>query len=145
MKIFLDTSVLLAAVLQKHVAHERAFAVLERVQDGKDEGFISAHGLAELYANLTKLPPPFRHSPEQALLSIEENVLKHFKISSLAGGDDCSLIREAALTGIQGGTIYDAVLLKSAAKAEVERIYTLNQKHFQAVAPKSIASRILSP
>jgi predicted nucleic acid-binding protein len=145
MKVFLDTSVLLAAVLQKHAAHERAFAVLERVLDGKDEGFVSSHSLAELYANLTKLPPPFRHSPEQALLSIEENVLKHFKISSLTGGDYSALIREAALVGIQGGTIYDAVLVKSAAKADVERIYTLNQKHFQAVVPGSLAARILSP
>jgi hypothetical protein len=42
-------------------------------------------------------------------------------------------------------TIYDAVLVKSAAKADVERIYTLNQKHFQAVVPGSLAARILSP
>jgi predicted nucleic acid-binding protein len=145
MKVFLDTSVLLAAVLQKHAAHERAFAVLERVQDGRDEGFVSSHSLAELYANLTKLPAPFRHSPEQAILSIEENVLKHFRISSLTGSDYSALIREAALAGIQGGTIYDAVLLKSAAKLAVARIYTLNLKHFQAVAPKNIASQIFSP
>jgi predicted nucleic acid-binding protein len=141
MRVFLDTSVLLAAVLQKHAAHERAFAVLERVQDGRDEGFISAHSLAELYSNLTKLPPPFRHSPEQALLSMEENVVKHFKITSLTGGDYTALVREAALSGIQGGTIYDSILLKCAAKAEVDRIYTLNLKHFQAVAPKTMASQ----
>jgi hypothetical protein len=52
---------------------------------------------------------------------------------------------DAAPAGIQGGTIYDAVLLKSAAKSEVDRIYTLNQKHFQPVAPKHLASRIYSP
>jgi predicted nucleic acid-binding protein len=145
MKVFLDTSVLLAAVLEKHAAHQRAFAVLERVQDGKDEGYVSSHSLAELYANLTKLPAPFRHSPEQALLSMEENVVKYFKISSLTGGDYSALIREAALAGIQGGTVYDAVLLKSAAKSEVERIYTFNQKHFQAVAPKDIVPQIFLP
>jgi predicted nucleic acid-binding protein len=145
MKVFLDTSVLLAAVLEKHAAHKRAFAVLERVQDGRDEGFVGSHSLAELYANLTKLPAPFRHSPEQALLSVEENILKHFKIASLTGSDYSALIREAALAGIQGGTIYDAVLLKSAAKSEVERIYTFNQKHFQAVATKDIVSQIISP
>jgi predicted nucleic acid-binding protein len=145
MKIFLDTSVLVAALIQKHVAHERAFKVLERVQNGNDEGFISAHGLAELYANLTKLPPPFRHSPEQALLTLEENVLRHFKITGLTGGDYGALIREAALAGIQGGTIYDAVLLKSAGKAGVEEIYTLNLRHFQAVAPKAFGPKLLEP
>jgi predicted nucleic acid-binding protein len=145
MKVFLDTNVLLAAVLEKHAEHERAFAVFDRVLEGKDEGFVSSHGLAEIYANLTKLPSPFRHAPEQALLSIEENVLKHFAISSLTGDDYSALIREAALAGIQGGTIYDAVLLKSAAKSGVEKIYTFNRTHFQAVAPRNIVSRIFSP
>lgn len=145
MKVFLDTSVLLAAVIEKHSAHERAFAVLERVQNGKDEGFVSSHSLAEFYANLTKLPPPFRHSPEQALVSMEENILQYFQISSLTGSDYSSLIREAALAGIQGGTIYDAVLLASAQKAGVNQIYTLNLKHFQAVAPKRFGPRMLVP
>jgi predicted nucleic acid-binding protein len=145
MKVFLDTSVLIAAVIQKHAAHERAFAVLERVQEGEDEGFVSAHSLAEVYANLTKLPPPFRHSPEQALLSVEENVLNCFKISSLTGSDYSALIRETTLAGIQGGAIYDAVLLKSARKAEVDQIYTLNLRHFAAVAPKDFGPKLLVP
>ena len=145
MRIFLDTNVLLAAVLQQHAAHERSFAVLERVQSGKDAGFVSAHSLAELYANLTKLPPPFRHSPEQALLSMEENVFKHFTISSLTGGDYSALIRQAALSGIQGGTIYDAVLLMSASKAGVDQIYTLNLRHFQAVAPRNFGPTLIAP
>ena len=145
MKVFLDTSVLVAAVLQQHDAHARAFAVLAGIQNGKNEGFVSAHSLAEMYAILTKLPAPFRHSPEQALLSIEENVIKHFNISSLTGGDYTSLIREAALSGIQGGTVYDATLLKTAGKADVDQIYTLNLKHFQAVAPKDVAALLSTP
>ena len=145
MKVFLDTSVLVAAVVAKHESNGRALAVLETVQNGKVEGFVSAHSLAEMYAILTKLPPPFRHAPEQALLSIEENVLKHFEISSLSSADYAALIREAAMSGIQGGTVYDAVLLKAAAKAGAERIYTLNLKHFQAIAPQNIGSRIVAP
>jgi len=145
MRVLLDTSVLVASVVQEHGDHSRSFAVLERVQTGKDEGFVAAHSLAELYSVLTKSPPPFRHTPEQALLSIEENILKYFKISSLSGADYVSLIREAALVGIQGGTIYDAILLKSGTKAEVQRIYTLNLKHFQLVALKSAISQIFAP
>jgi len=144
-KDLLDTSVLIAAVIAKHDSHAEAFPVLERVQNENDEGFVAAHSLAEMYAILTKLPPPFRHSPEQALLSIEENVLKHFKISSLTGSDYAALIREAAVAGIQGGTIYDAVLLKSAERATPDRIYTLNLKHFLAVAPKSLHPLLFSP
>jgi hypothetical protein len=55
------------------------------------------------------------------------------------------LIREAALAGIQGGEIYDAVLLKCAAKTEAEKIFTFNLKHFQNVAPKNIGSQIVAP
>ena len=145
MRVFLDTNVLVSAVVHSHASHARAFAILERVQNEKDEGFISGHSLAEIYAVLTRSPPPFRHSPEQALLSIEENVVKYFKISTLSGGDYTALIREAALAGVQGGTIYDAVLLKCAQKAGVERIYTLNVKHFESVAPEHIAAKIVAP
>jgi len=145
MKVFLDTSVLISAVVKQHVSHERAFSALERVQNGQDEGVIAAQSLAEMYAVLTKLPPPYRHTPEQALLSIEENVLKYFKIVSLVGNEYAALLREAAGTGVQGGTVYDALLLKSAAKAGVAAIYTLNLKHFQAIAPQEVAVKLSLP
>ena len=145
MKVLLDTSVLVAAVLEKHPDHARALAVLDRVQTKKDEGFISAHSLAEMYAVLTRLPSPFRHSPEQALLSVDENVAGHFKTSHLVGAEYMAFIREAALNGIQGGTIYDALLLKCAAKTGVDRIYTLNLNHFRAVAPPDLALLLSVP
>jgi predicted nucleic acid-binding protein len=145
MTVFLDTSVLIAAVVAKHEAHARAFPLLERVQEGEDEGIVSGHSLAEMYAVLTRLPPPYRHAPEQALLSIEENILKHFKISILTGNDYAALIREAAVAGIHGGAIYDAVLLKSAEKAKPDRLFTLNLKHFLAVASKDLGSKLRAP
>jgi predicted nucleic acid-binding protein len=145
MKLLLDTNVLVAAVIKQHVNHERAFAVLDLIQCGKDDGTISAHSLAEMYAVLTKLPAPYRHTPEQALLSIEENVLKHFTAVGFSGNDYAALLREAAGNGIQGGTIYDAVLLKNAAKAGVDRVYTLNLKHFQAIASPEIAAILFVP
>lgn len=145
MKVFLDTNVLVSAALKQHVFHERSFAVMERVWSQKDEGVISTHSLAETYSVLTKLPPPYRHAPEQALLSIEENILKHFKTISLVGSDYAAFLREAVGSGIQGGTIYDALLLKCASKAGVDRIYTLNLKHFQSIAPPEIMKKLSEP
>lgn len=145
MKVFLDTSVLVASVVQKHENHVRAYAALDRVQSGKDEGFVSAHSLAEMYSVLTKMPQPFRHTPEQALLSIEENIVKHFRITALTGNDYVVLIREAALSGIQSGTVYDALLLKCAGKTGAEKVFTFNLKHFQSIAPKNIGSQISAP
>lgn len=145
MKVFFDTSVLLAAVLEEHESHGRAFAALERVHLGKDGGLIGAHTLAELYSALTRMPAPFRHSPNEALLSIEENVLKHFQIVTLSGSDYVEVIQNAASRGIQGGTTYDALLLRTATKANAGRILTLNLKHFQAVAAGKVAELLHAP
>lgn len=145
MKVFLDTGVLISAVVKQHAAHDGAFAVLERIHNQQADGIISAHSLVEMYAVLTKLPPPYRHTPEQALLSIEENVLKHFKTVNLVGSEYAALLREAAAFKIQGGTIYDALLLKSATKAGVETIYTLNLKHFRAIGSPEAAMKLSSP
>lgn len=145
MKVFLDTSVLVSAVVQQHVFHERSFPVLERVMAQKDEGIISSHSLAEMYAVLTRLPSPFRHTPEQAWLSIDENVLKHFKTVSLVSADYAAFLREATGSGIQGGKIYDALLLKCAARTAADRVYTLNLKHFQSIAVPEMIKKLSEP
>jgi hypothetical protein len=84
-----------------------------------------------------------RGNPEQALLSIEENILKYFQTADLTGADYALILREAAAARIQGGAIYDAVLLKSATQANAAKIFTLNLRHFQAVAPPELL-RIIS-
>jgi predicted nucleic acid-binding protein len=145
MRVLPDTSVLVAAVVDMHEAHTRAFAALDRVQQGRDMGVVSAHSLAEMYAILTRVPAPLRHSPAKAFPSIEENVLKHFELLALDGNDYAATIREAAMSGIRGGTVYDAILLKAAAKALVDRVYTLHLKHFLAVAPRTLASTLAVP
>jgi predicted nucleic acid-binding protein len=145
MRVFFDTSVLLAALLTAHDSHDRAFPALERVHSGKDEGIIAAHTLAELYSTLTRMPAPFRHSPDEALLSMEENVLKYFRIVALSGADYVAVIKEVATRGIQGGTTFDALLVKTAAKAEPNKILTLNVKHFQAVASGKIKELLSTP
>lgn len=145
MRFFLDTSVLVAAVISSHESHARSFSILEQVQDGKDEGFIAGHSLAEMYSVLTKMPFPLRHSPEQAYLSIEENILKHFKLTTLSGAEYATLARDAALSKIYGGTIYDAVLVRCAIKSAADRIYILNLRHFHSIAPPGMAAKIVSP
>jgi predicted nucleic acid-binding protein len=145
MKVFFDTNVLVAAVMKQHVFHERSFAVLDRVQTGKDDGFMSAHSLAEMYSVLTGLPAPYRHAPEQALLSVEENVLQYIKPVALIASEYATFIRDAAKSQVQGGRVYDALLLKAAGKVDVDRIFTLNLKHFQSLASPEIRGRLSEP
>src|SRR5436309_10577616 len=56
MKIFFDTSVLVASAVKSHEHHGRALHAAERVANKKDQGIIGVHTLVELYAVLTRLP-----------------------------------------------------------------------------------------
>ncbi len=51
----------------------------------------------------------------------------------------------AAPPGTFRGQIYDALMPYCAIKSGAERIYTLNVRHFQGLAPPEIASRIVTP
>jgi len=50
MRVFFDTSVLVAAFVAAHDQHAPARAAVQRVAAGRDDGVTAAHTLAELYA-----------------------------------------------------------------------------------------------
>ena len=135
MRVFLDTSVLVASVLESHPAHERAFAAVERVSLGLDEGIIGQHSLAEVFAVLTALPRPLRLSPAEAQRCIEENFAAHAVIVGLGPEDYRAVLKDAAQAGWQSGMIYDALLVACARKMAPDRLLTLNRRHFKAIAP----------
>ncbi len=68
MKLFFDTSVLVAAVLEDHEHHQRSFLALSKAN--RSSAFCAAHNLVEVYATLTRFPGKQRLSAEQALLSL---------------------------------------------------------------------------
>jgi len=144
MRVFCDTSVLVAASVETHEHHVRAFAVVERVAHGLDDGFIAAHSLAETYAVLTRLPiSPRIHSTEAARI-IAANIEAFFKTQVLNARDYSKVVHDAAAAGLTGGAIYDALLLACAAKAAVERIYTFDLADFRRIAP-ALAKIMASP
>ncbi len=56
MKVYLDINILVAASAQEHRYHAQSFDLVKAVKEGTFEGCISTHGLAELYAVLTRVP-----------------------------------------------------------------------------------------
>ena len=52
MRVLADTSVLVAAMVESHPAHDRAFPWLLRAKQGKLDLLVATHTLAETYAVL---------------------------------------------------------------------------------------------
>jgi predicted nucleic acid-binding protein len=141
LKWFFDTSVLLPAFLEDHAEHDRCLAVY--APSNKRVACCGAHSLAEVYATVTRLPGEFRASPEQAILFLSD-IQEHLTIVSLESAEYFRAIHQAALNGIVGGTIYDAVLAACAIKARAEIIYTDNETHFRMLGP-DVGRRVRRP
>lgn len=143
MKILLDTSILVAAMVEAHPAHEQGVIWLKRVTSGADKGLVAAHTLAELYSILTTLPVEPRISPREAKRLIQHNVIQKLEIITLSAQDYDQVIEHLAEIGIIGGATYDGLILRAAANANVDIVVTLNEKDFRRVYP-NLADRIIA-
>lgn len=144
MKVFLDTSVLVAAMVEAHPAHEKSLLWLQRIKKGVDSGLVSAHSVAELYAILTTLPVKPRISPVIAHKLIQLNVFDLCKVAPLAAEDYRTVTRHLSEEGIIGGVTYDAIILYTAIKEKADRVVTLNESDFRRIYPQ-LAEQIISP
>jgi predicted nucleic acid-binding protein len=145
MRVFCDTNVLVAAFLTNHPHHHAARPVVERVKARTDEGLLAVHSLAESYAVLTRLPGADQVAPGVAWQLIHENAIKNFTLITLTPKEYSKTLEDAAANGVEGGRIYDVLLLAAAAKSGAERIYTFNVSHFQSSANEDLRKRILAP
>jgi predicted nucleic acid-binding protein len=141
MKEFFDTSVLVAAFWRGHPQHEASLKLVSAAN--KKKAACAAHSLAEVYATMTALPVKDVIPPEQALLFVQE-VRDRFTIVALNEHDYFETIEQAAARGLSSERVYDALLLRCAAKVKAEVIYTWNLKHFLTVSPQQ-ADRVRTP
>lgn len=145
MRIFFDTTVLVAASVGSHPHHAQAWPAFERVVAKRDEGVISTHSIAETFATLTRIPVTPRIHPSEAARIISENLLPHFETVSLEKQDYVEAMHAMRDGGWSGARIYDALILRCAAKLKVDRIYTFNMRHFWSLSPPALHSRICAP
>ena len=134
MREFFDTSVLVASFWAGHRDHHASLKLVASAN--KKRSACAVHTLAEVYATMTALPVKDVISPDQALLFVQE-VRERFTVVTRT-------IELAAERGFAGGRIYDALLLRCAAKIKAETIYTWNLRHFKAIDPKQ-ADRVRTP
>jgi len=126
-KVFFDTSVLVAAFVPAHPRHERAFDRFRRARSGRNRTLTSAHNLAELYSVLTTLPLSPRLAPSAAARIIRENLEAH--------ADYRAVVHDLGEAGLAGGIISDALACRAAIRAGAEVILTFNPRDFRRVWP----------
>ena len=131
---FLDTGILVGAVLEKHPEHKQCLAAFEQYRDR----FSDAHALAETFATLTG----FYKVPSEAAIELTLGLHENLAIEAFTITDYETAIGEAQIRGVMGGGIYDSLHATFARRKKVKRIVTRNPSHFAHVAP---GVQILTP
>jgi predicted nucleic acid-binding protein len=124
---FLDTGILVGAVLSAHPEHANCLFALE---DSR-RPFTNAHALAETFATLTGFYKVPTETAAELTLSLSNSV----HVEALALADFQTAIGEARTRGVMGGGIYDSLHATFARRRKAVQIVTRNPSHFQHVAP----------
>ena len=128
---FLDTSVLLAGLVDFGPQSAPAQNVLLAVADGRLRGAATAwHCCLEFYSVATRLPPEYRLLPADARQLLEEEIFARLAVHDLPSGDRARLLGAAVQDAISGGRIYDAHIAEVARAAGATVIVTDNRRHF---------------
>ena len=130
-RVLFDTSILVPAMVAAHEHHALARPWLERAISGEIKLVVAAHGLAECFAVLTRLPRNLSCSPSMAAALLEGNIVARAKalVVALESADYLAVLADLGKRNLAGGLIYDALHVR-AARRHKARILTFNQKDF---------------
>ncbi len=130
-RTFLDTSVLLAGLVEMGDASSAAASILDAVGGGTLRRPLTAwHCCLEFYSVATRLPAGLRLEPQQARRLLEEEVLRRFDVCDLPANARTRFLADAAGERISGGRVYDAHIAESARLAGARVVVTDNRRHF---------------
>ena len=124
----LDTSVAVAALLSWHEHHSIVLPLLQAALKEEGGPVLPLPALIETYSVLTRLPPPSRLAPADALELLARTFRGRCRIVALDGQEGWSLLETLARRGIVGGTTRDAHIVACARKAGAGRLVTLNRR-----------------
>ena len=131
MTVFLDTSVLLAGLIDFGPQSAPAQSVLHAVAEKRLTAVATAwHCCLEFFSVATRLPPEFRVSPADAATLLEEEVFGRMTVHDLPSGERLALLRAVARDAIAGGRVYDAHIAEIARASGASVIVTDNRRHF---------------
>ena len=140
MRVLLETSCLVAAILPQHEHHDATASNLARRRAAGQTIVMAAHAVLEAYAVLTRLPPPHRLSPADASAVLARNWAKAETVA-LTASESWRVLEQLGAKGVGGGRVYDGCISACARKAKADAILTWNVRHFDA----SPTLRIVTP
>ena len=131
MSVFLDTSVLLAGLIDFGPQSAPAQSVMHSVADQRVENAATGwHCCLEFFSVATRLPPEFRITPADACLLLDQEVFARFAVHDLPHSARLGMLQAAARDGVAGGRIYDTHIAETARAANATVIVTDNRRHF---------------
>jgi predicted nucleic acid-binding protein len=131
MSVFLDTSVLLAGLVDFGPQSAPAQSLLHAVAEKRVPGAATAwHCCLEFFSVATRLPPEFRVSPADAAVLLLQEVFSRMAVHDLPASDRMAMLQAAARDSIAGGRIYDAHIAEVARAADANVVVTDNRRHF---------------
>ena len=144
MSVFLDTSVLLAGLVdfgrQSAPAQTLLHAVAEKEVPRPSTAW---HCCLEFFSVATRLPAEFRIAPQDAATLLEEEVFSRMAIHDLPPAERLPMLVAAARDGTAGGRVYDAHIADIARAVNAQVIVTDNRRHFLAALRHGI--RVQTP
>ena len=138
-KVAWDTSCLVAGLLLKHQHHE--LTVNEFTRQQSFQNIVSVHSLLECFSVITRFPPPLRVTTRVAEQVLRTNLEEHIEVVDVTPADAWAAIEEVRLGGASGGSVYDAAIAQSVARAGANILFTWNVKDFLRVSPPGLEVR----
>jgi predicted nucleic acid-binding protein len=131
LSVFLDTSVLLAGLIDFGPQSAPAQSVMHAVAEQRIQGAATAwHCCLEFFSVATRLPPEFRITPSDACLLLDQEVFARFAVHDLPHSARLGMLQAAARDDVAGGRIYDTHIAETARAAGATVIVTDNRRHF---------------
>jgi predicted nucleic acid-binding protein len=132
--VFVDTSVLLGALIDFGARSAAALAFFEAIVAARDRRPKTAwHCCLEAYSVATRLPEEYRLRPSEAVTLIEAEVIARFEILDLPPPGRLEFLQDCARAGVSGGRLYDAHIAAIARASRARLVVTENRRDFAAI------------
>jgi predicted nucleic acid-binding protein len=138
LRIALDSSYLVALLCDWHAQHSRTLRSYQHWHDRGAQIVLPVHAILECYSVLTRMPAPYRLTPDIARQTIEGNFAQTAFVVGVKAGGVWTRIGSLARLEVGGGQAYDALIAWCAVDGGATMLLTWNLKHFASIGTSNL-------